>query len=1054
MPLAKLTRPKLHQVLPRERLFARLDATSQPIVWVVGPPGAGKTALVASWLQAHKVGGIWYQLDPGDRDLATFFHYLGRAAPVGTRKRALPLPAFTPEHALDPAGFARVYFRTLFERLKPPAAIVFDNYHELPAGAPLHAMLEAIAREVPERISVVATSRGDPPPECASLRATDRIALLDWDELRLTYDETCGIAALRQHLDDATLRAVHARADGWPVGLVLTLEQLKHGPADATVANAQGREVLFGYFAGQILAALPETVRAQLMRIALLPRATAAQAAMIAGDPEAGHLLESLYRKRLFVERRGESYQFHDLFRAFLVEQLAATVDADTMRGFRRTATALLAQADEIEAAFECAAAVEDWQSAAQLALRFAPRLLEQGRVATLKTWFDALPEAVVDAAPWLILFRGVSLAPFAPLEARAAFERSLERFGNEDRVGRVLSLAAILATHYLEFDTGAVDQWLDQLLPELEHPPGFPAAAAETRVYAALLFAINYQRPQKALAERCVAHLQALLASQAVPVNPRVDAATLLLVHQQISGDFDEAERVIMMTAPWLHDPELTANYRALWLLQLGHFRNKQGRDAEALRLYAEIQEIARENALPLPPLHIYSHMGACIVHLCQGDAEKAETERALASAHFTFSRRIDRALDACLRSWIATHHGEFEEAAASARDGVQRMDAAGPVWLRFFSRLQLAIAEIDANLQFDVAPLIAESRAWLEGTCLTRLTKAADAVEAWVHLRRDGAEAARPWIERSVTGRESHYAQFALRMHPRLLPELYGAALELGIARGDARRAIRAFDVRAPDPDTPHWPWAFEVRTLGRFEVLKDGQPLTFSRKVPKKTLALLKAIVALGGRSVSEQRLLDALWPDEEGDAGARALDATVLRLRTLLGDAGAIVQRGGRVSLDAERVWVDVFAFDRALAAADAAAHRHDAAAEDAPLQRALDLYGGAFLAEDEGESWPVAARERLRGRFIHALARHAEQLEAAGEETAAIAAYLRGIDADPAIESFYQGLMRCYDRLGRRSEAIAAYQRLRQILSITLGLQPSGASERLYQSLRG
>jgi DNA-binding SARP family transcriptional activator len=383
-------------------------------------------------------------------------------------------------------------------------------------------------------------------------------------------------------------------------------------------------------------------------------------------------------------------------------------------------------------------------------------------------------------------------------------------------------------------------------------------------------------------------------------------------------------------------------------------------------------------------------------------------------------------------------------------ARELRDRMDQVGPVWLRCLARLQLAIAELESDKDADVVPLFEQARQLLAGTCLGRLGGAVDAVEAWMHLQRNSTTAARPLLERCMGGRDVLHGHFLLRPHPRLLTEVYAAALTLGIAEAEVRRAIREYGVRAPADDVPGWPWPLEVRMLGRFEVLHDGQPLTFSRKLPKKTLALLKAIVALGGRAVSEQRLLDALWPDEEGDAAARALDATVLRLRGLLGDAGAIVQQGGKLSLDAGRVWVDVFAFEQAIVSADA--HR-DGPEEAAFLARAIALYQGSFLAEDAAEAWPVATRERLRGRFIHAVGRQGGRLEAAGDCEGAVHAYLRGLDADAAVESFYQGLMRCYQRLGRRSEGISAYLRLRQLLSVTLGLAPSSASDRLYEALR-
>src|SRR5258708_15970250 len=110
--LAKISRPRLFGVVPRERLFALLDDNrGRPLIWISGPPGAGKTTLVASYLEERGSPTVWYQIDAGDADPASLFHYLAVAAETVCQSNPASLPRFVPDHLSDLPSFARLFFR-------------------------------------------------------------------------------------------------------------------------------------------------------------------------------------------------------------------------------------------------------------------------------------------------------------------------------------------------------------------------------------------------------------------------------------------------------------------------------------------------------------------------------------------------------------------------------------------------------------------------------------------------------------------------------------------------------------------------------------------------------------------------------------------------------------------------------------------------------------------------------------------------------------------------------------------------------------------------------
>ena len=75
---------------------------------------------------------------------------------------------------------------------------------------------------------------------------------------------------------------------------------------------------MFAYFAGQLFDQASAEDRTMLMRLSFLPSVSESHARELTGSEASARLLETLYRRHLFTDRRRGSqlvYAFHALFR-------------------------------------------------------------------------------------------------------------------------------------------------------------------------------------------------------------------------------------------------------------------------------------------------------------------------------------------------------------------------------------------------------------------------------------------------------------------------------------------------------------------------------------------------------------------------------------------------------------------------------------------------------------------------------------------------------------------------------------------------------------------
>ncbi|MFC1844377.1 BTAD domain-containing putative transcriptional regulator [Thermodesulfobacteriota bacterium] len=1061
---SKVQRPSASKILKRKRLFRRLDASRKcTLVWVSGPAGSGKTNLVSSYIEDRDLDHIWYKVDSNDIDIASFFFNMAQACKKNGHKNNT-LPVFTSENRLCIPEFSHKFFISLCSNFKERTVIVYDNYQILPEDIIFHELLVDAIDLLPENLQVVIISRQEPSSKFSRLKANRRINFLGWQDIRFTpkeFSEVVGRWGF-EFLPEKIHDNIYKKMDGWIAGLLFMLAGTKKFNTNLQYIDNSIFEEIFSYFTEEVFNYLDDEIKSLLLYTSFLPVITPDLVYALTGDIRAGQTLSCLCRNNLFIEKfdqeNGETYQYHPLFREYLQNIIVDLIAPEKITEIKRRTARLLLEEKQAEDAAELFFMARDYDRFIEIVVDQAPTLISEGRNALLEKWLTGIPAEKFQDNPWLSYWLGVCQQLSDPPKATGSFEKAFSiACDQKDRVCAYSALAGQVGS--------IIHQWhnfkeLDPLLKWFKKhydtdSEGLPCEL-RVQITSCMAEAAIIREPGNENLNKWITYSTKKVLGLK---NTELSIQVYLVAADYFfwTGDRSSCMAVLEKIQIFSRSPRISSlsllKSKCLEATMYAWFMA----DAEkCLQTVESALDIARATGIRTMDHHLYfaGAFGALIARRFNKMAEylqKVETTLDNGRQHSFFCHHY-------LSAWYNITKGNFANGLEHAESAVRTALKTGHVFHKALGTFVLALVLFENGKFLKAGIKLRQFEKDIEKTN-SRLMQYLYFFSKALHSLDIGKEeVGLKYLKRALNlGRREKYQGLLCWWNKSAMTRLSMKALEKKIEEQYVKDVIcNQGIVPAISPvEIEQWPWPIKIFTLGRFEIVRDGKPVRFTGKAQQKPMAMLKALIALGGRAVSEEYLTEALWPDADGDMQHQSLATTLHRLRKILGSKDLIDFQGGHLSINSRYAWVDIWAFERLLSQAESEFKKEEEesvclAAKYA--EKAINLYKGGFLPQNSMDHWCFHLRERLKSRFLRGVTLLGRSYEKLDEREKAVDCYLYALEVDSMIEEFYQRLMICYHRMGRFADAVLVYKRCQKNLFNLLQVAPSSHTKSIYNNL--
>ncbi len=460
---SQVARPRLTQLLQSH--------LSGHFILISAPAGFGKTSLLLDWVHQHNPAVAWVSLDPGDNDPAVFLSYVIAALQKTAPQLGLSALTLLRSPKLTNRQTLLISLLNDLMQMPQPLAIILDDYHVV-TSTDVHEMVAFLIEHLPAHVTVVLSTRHDPPMALAKWRSKE--LLLEIRAADLAFQNTESEQLLNEQLQlSLVAEDVHKlqeRTEGWVTGLHLAALSLRACMDRAAFIHSFSSDDRYvgDYLFEEVIQQLPLEQQEFLLLTSILPRLCGPLCDAVAGRSGSQQILLALETANLFLfplDNERHWFRYHPLFADLLRHRLLQLPQSQVAALYDRAGSWCL-ENHLTDEAIAYALAGKNYQTALTLLDAHAETKLTRNEIVSFKSWLDQIPQDFWRGHPLMWIYYAVaSIYTGRPLLEAIQYMGEAEKADAEGRFAAerasVYALAAALSGEHdksIEMAQGALD--------------------------------------------------------------------------------------------------------------------------------------------------------------------------------------------------------------------------------------------------------------------------------------------------------------------------------------------------------------------------------------------------------------------------------------------------------------------------------------------------------------------------------------------------------------------------------------------------------------------